>query len=435
MIRKAVRALWILGISCVLLAGCTQTGPDQITAPAPAEAAASPVKLYETQGYLSIDYDGTGFIAAGTGGRLDKISADKQVTPIAVTTKNDLLKVFHANGTTLVGGAGGIILYSTDSTNFSAIETGISSAIYDIAYFNGKYYASSDDGVILSAGIDGTASIAQQLETENDIISIAANSQMLMAITAESEILTSSDGFIWKVENFNDVYEGYYVPYTFTAIQSMGEAFFVTGYPTDEPGTPYVMVSDTGEVWMQKPLDIIEGLEPGEAVDIRINALAYDTDQLLAACDGGRILTISDCYKCNKIDDFAETSLKDIAIGDGKLVVVGDNYAFVILDSAAARQYSIQAEQALADMQSGGVIIDVRDEEDYLAGHISGSLNIPLDEIETKLPSAVPDKDTKIIFYCAVGLKSETAIEKALTLGYAKVYNLGAFADWPYTTE
>ena len=46
------------------------------------------------------------------------------------------------------------------------------------------------------------------------------------------------------------------------------------------------------------------------------------------------------------------------------------------------------------------IIVDVRDPDDYAAGHIVGALNIPLSEIEFNLTGLKLDKEQWIITYC-----------------------------------
>jgi len=112
-----------------------------------------------------------------------------------------------------------------------------------------------------------------------------------------------------------------------------------------------------------------------------------------------------------------------------------DGFWFDILQSGNFRQYNISAAQALEDFNNGAYIVDVRSYEDYSQLHIKGSIHIPLDELEAELEKIAPDRSSKIIFYCAKGVKSQKALEKALLMGYEKVYNLGSIDDWPYDTE
>ncbi len=66
-------------------------------------------------------------------------------------------------------------------------------------------------------------------------------------------------------------------------------------------------------------------------------------------------------------------------------------------------------------------IIDVRTTEEYESGHIKDSINIPLDEIET----ISLNKNEVIFVYCAGGVRSESAMNILINLGYEEVYDLG----------
>lgn len=435
MVSKTVKILFAIISACVFLAACDGNNINEESGLPPVLEEKSTVSYDDlNKGYISAVYDGEAFLATGTGGRLDRISVDKNVKNIPVPTDNSLLKIFILNGRTMISGTGGVILYSDDSVNFKLGNTGITSTIYEITFFSGNYFACADNGVILSSK-DGMTWKQIQSGTANNIVSIASNGLMVMAITNESEIISTSDGVTWKINNFNKEYEGYYDPYIFTSIKSIGEAFFIVGHWMEDPGTPNVMSSTTGEVWLPQSLYDIDGIDYDSPVSIKINAIDFDQDQILAACDGGRILTISNCYKCHKIEKYLDADIKDIALGGDKLIIVGDDYAFDILDGTAARQYNIKPEQANIDIQNGAVVIDVRTDEEYNQGHILGCLHIPVDQIEKRLPEVVPNFDTEIIFYCGSGKRSQTALETALQLGYQRVYNLGAFSDWPYETE
>jgi rhodanese-related sulfurtransferase/DNA-binding transcriptional ArsR family regulator len=71
----------------------------------------------------------------------------------------------------------------------------------------------------------------------------------------------------------------------------------------------------------------------------------------------------------------------------------------------AARDYlgedveAIDRDQLIARMQSGdAVLVDVRPEHEYDAGHIEGARSIPLEELEQRL-SELPD-DCEVVAYC-----------------------------------
>lgn len=61
----------------------------------------------------------------------------------------------------------------------------------------------------------------------------------------------------------------------------------------------------------------------------------------------------------------------------------------------------ISVEEAMTARNSGeAVIVDVRSAESYAAGHVAGSISIPLTEIETNPTGVSLDKEQWIITYC-----------------------------------
>ncbi len=76
---------------------------------------------------------------------------------------------------------------------------------------------------------------------------------------------------------------------------------------------------------------------------------------------------------------------------------------------------------SLPDLKSGladgsVIVVDVREADEYAAGHIAGALFNPLSKFDpTKLPAATPDK--KIVIYCRSGKRSVSAMEQARLLG------------------
>lgn len=78
---------------------------------------------------------------------------------------------------------------------------------------------------------------------------------------------------------------------------------------------------------------------------------------------------------------------------------------------------------------SGAVLLDVRTPQEYGGGHISGSKNIPLQEIE-KVRGVITDKKTSIFVYCQSGARSRQAVAFLQNMGYTNVKNLGGIASW-----
>lgn len=71
--------------------------------------------------------------------------------------------------------------------------------------------------------------------------------------------------------------------------------------------------------------------------------------------------------------------------------------------------------------------IDVRTAEEYSAGHLEGSINIPYDEIEQKITEISADKTADIQLYCRSGRRSGIALETLRSLGYRNATNAGTY--------
>ena len=77
------------------------------------------------------------------------------------------------------------------------------------------------------------------------------------------------------------------------------------------------------------------------------------------------------------------------------------------------------------------VVVDVCEAEEFAAGHVVGSRNIPLGELEAKLPGSVKNKATPLVLVCKSGARSSRAVAIARRLGYEKAESLhGGLAAW-----
>ena len=98
---------------------------------------------------------------------------------------------------------------------------------------------------------------------------------------------------------------------------------------------------------------------------------------------------------------------------------------------------NITAEEAkgIMDSEDGYIILDVREQDEYDAGHIPGAILIPYTQIEEKATAMLPDKDQLILVYCRSGRRSKIAAEALAELGYTNIKEFGGIIDWPYETE
>lgn len=75
------------------------------------------------------------------------------------------------------------------------------------------------------------------------------------------------------------------------------------------------------------------------------------------------------------------------------------------------------------------VIVDVRSDAEYQAGHIEGALHKPYDSIDASIGGLLPDKSQHIVLYCGSGRRAGIAKEKLEALGYTHVENAGGYED------
>ena len=76
-------------------------------------------------------------------------------------------------------------------------------------------------------------------------------------------------------------------------------------------------------------------------------------------------------------------------------------------------------------VKEGAVILDVRSPGEFQGGHIKGSINVPLQSIQSSL-GKIP-KNKTIITCCASGMRSASAISILKSAGYADVHNGGGW--------
>ena len=76
-------------------------------------------------------------------------------------------------------------------------------------------------------------------------------------------------------------------------------------------------------------------------------------------------------------------------------------------------------------------VVDVCGPDEFAAGHVAGAKNVPLGELEAKLPGLVKNKNTPVILVCASGMRSRRAVAVAKKLGYENSHSLtGGMGAW-----
>lgn len=85
------------------------------------------------------------------------------------------------------------------------------------------------------------------------------------------------------------------------------------------------------------------------------------------------------------------------------------------------------AEQAHTLVEGGATLLDVRTPGEYAAGHLDGALNIPVQQLGSRIDEV--SHDAPVVVYCQSGGRSASAARFLSSSGY-EVLDLGAMSNW-----
>ena len=77
----------------------------------------------------------------------------------------------------------------------------------------------------------------------------------------------------------------------------------------------------------------------------------------------------------------------------------------------------------------GALLLDVRTPEEFREGHIPGSRNLPLQDLE-EAPAVIESEAVPVFLYCRSGNRSATAARILRSMGYRNVTDLGGINAW-----
>ena len=80
------------------------------------------------------------------------------------------------------------------------------------------------------------------------------------------------------------------------------------------------------------------------------------------------------------------------------------------------------------------VLLDVRTPQEYREGHIPGSQNVPLQQLD-KVEEVTENKDTVLYVYCRSGARSRQAVSLLKHMDYTNVHNIGGIAAYSGKVE
>lgn len=100
------------------------------------------------------------------------------------------------------------------------------------------------------------------------------------------------------------------------------------------------------------------------------------------------------------------------------------------INSLINNSVPLMSVQELKDSMENYVILDARELNEYQVSHLEKALYIGYDNWDSSVLEAI-DKDSKIIIYCSIGVRSEDIGEKLQGLGFNNVNNLyGSIFEW-----
>ena len=77
------------------------------------------------------------------------------------------------------------------------------------------------------------------------------------------------------------------------------------------------------------------------------------------------------------------------------------------------------------------IVVDISETEEYAAAHVAGARNVPLNQLQERLPQVVKNKALPVILVCAKGARAQRAAGIAKSLGYEKAVALaGGLVAW-----
>ena len=104
---------------------------------------------------------------------------------------------------------------------------------------------------------------------------------------------------------------------------------------------------------------------------------------------------------------------------------------FMFMQNGNANQTMKYEElQNKLNAQENFVLLDVRTQEEFDAGHIASAILLPYDEIALKAATVLPEKEKEIVLYCRSGRRSAIAKKALVELGYKDVEDFGCINRW-----
>ena len=115
----------------------------------------------------------------------------------------------------------------------------------------------------------------------------------------------------------------------------------------------------------------------------------------------------------------------------GLALVSGSMLLFTTFRGAAGGNSLTPTQATLLINRENALVVDVRETDEYVGGHLPEARNIALGQLDDRLGELDKFKDAPLILVCQTGARSSGACGKLAKQGFAKVYNLsGGINAW-----
>lgn len=95
------------------------------------------------------------------------------------------------------------------------------------------------------------------------------------------------------------------------------------------------------------------------------------------------------------------------------------------------RECNVLDVKQMLDTEQDFVLVDVREESEWNAGHLPGAIHLGKGVIERDIEKTIPDENTKIVLYCGGGYRSALAAWNLQRMGYTNVISMdGGYRGW-----
>ncbi len=104
-----------------------------------------------------------------------------------------------------------------------------------------------------------------------------------------------------------------------------------------------------------------------------------------------------------------------------------------LVDDAKTRVREITIEEVRRKQQAGDKFhfIDVREDNEWIAGRAAGSHHLGRGIIERDIVAAIPDNAAMIVLYCGGGFRSALSADNLQKMGYTNVWSMaGGIRSW-----